>query len=63
MLKGEADKQELKQTLGKTVIKMHAKCHKIQADFLKLANESGGYPIAKRSSGITCNTFIYPIRT
>ena len=42
MLKGEADKQELKQTLGTTVIEMHVKCDKIQARFLKLANESGG---------------------
>lgn len=40
-MKGEADKRELKQTLGKTVVEMHAKCDNVQADFLKLANESG----------------------
>jgi len=41
LLKGDADREELKQALGKTVIEMHGKCDKIQAGFLKLANESG----------------------
>ena len=41
MLKGEADNRELKQALGKTVAETHGKCDNIQADFLKLANESG----------------------
>ena len=41
MLKGEADKKELKQALGKTVIEMHEKCDEIQAGFLKMANRTG----------------------
>lgn len=41
LLKDDADRKELKQALGKTVIEMHGKCDKIQAGFLKLANESG----------------------
>jgi len=41
LLKSNANRQELKQALGKTVVEMHAICDKIQTGFLKLANESG----------------------
>ena len=41
MLKGKAEKKELKHALGKTVLEMHEKCDEIQTGFLKLANKSG----------------------
>jgi len=62
LLKSDADREELKQALGKTVIEMHTKCDKIQAGFLKLANESGRYPcFLSLIPSDTCTCIFYSI--